>query len=122
MVALTTEGSNVVSTVGQHERATQNRVVALFREKLGYHYLGDWIDRKDNRNIEEDYLRPFLKDVQRYDNALINRTLFELSKVAGDQSRSLYDINRSVYELLRYGVKVKAENTQNVWPISPRRS
>jgi type I restriction enzyme, R subunit len=51
---------------------------------------------------------------------LINRALFELGKVAGDQSRSLYDINRSVYELLRYGVKVKAEigeNTQTVWLI-----
>ena len=107
-------------TVGQIEKKTQARVVALFRETLGYDYLGDWIDRKDNRNIEEDFLRPFLKDVQGYDDALINRALFELGKVAGDQSRSLYDINRSVYELLRYGVKVKpeiGENTQNVWLI-----
>ncbi|MEQ1916763.1 MAG: HsdR family type I site-specific deoxyribonuclease, partial [Gallionella sp.] len=40
--------------------------------------------------------------------------------VAGDQTKSLYDSNKAVYELLRYGVKVKAdvgENTQTVWLI-----
>ena len=107
-------------TVGQIEKKTQARVVALFCERLGYEYLGDWIDRKDNRNIEESFLRPFLKDVQGYDDALVNRVLFELGKVAGDQSRSLYEVNRTVYELLRYGVKVRrevGENTQTVWLI-----
>lgn len=47
--------------VGLPERPTQNRVVALFRDTLGYDYLGNWIDRLDNRNIEESYLRAFLK-------------------------------------------------------------
>ena len=42
-----------VSTVGQPERATQDRVVALFRDELGYRYLGDWTDRDGNSNIEE---------------------------------------------------------------------
>ncbi len=107
-------------TVGQIEKKTQARVVALFRETLGYDYLGNWIDRENNGNIEEAFLRPFLKDVQGYDDALIDRALFELGKVAGDQSRSLYDVNRSVYDLLRYGVKVRpdiGENTQTVWLI-----
>src|SRR5207248_1375741 len=39
---------------------------------------------------------------------------------AGDQTRSLYDINKAVYGLLRYGVKVKpdvGENTETVWLI-----
>jgi type I restriction enzyme, R subunit len=75
---------------------------------------------ENNRNIEEAFLRPFLKDVQGYDDTLVSRALFELGKVAGDQSRSLYDVNRSVYDLLRYGVKVRpdiGENTQTVWLI-----
>ena len=45
-----------MSTVGQPERATQNRVIALFRDELGYRYLGDWTDRADNSNIEESLL------------------------------------------------------------------
>ena len=34
-----------MSTIGQIEKRTQNRVVALFRDRLGYDYLGNWIDR-----------------------------------------------------------------------------
>ncbi len=94
-------------------------MVKLFREQLGYDYLGNWEDRPDNSNIEESYLRRFLKR-QGYSDTLIGRALYELKKVAGDQSKSLYDRNRAVYDLLRYGVKVKpdvGENTQTVWLI-----
>ncbi len=107
-----------MSTVGQKERATQNRVIKLLK-KLGYTYLGNWEERLDNSNIEEAYLRPFLKR-QGYSDTLINKSLYELNKVAGDQTRSLYDINKAVYSLLRYGVPVKpdvGENTQTVWLI-----
>jgi hypothetical protein len=34
--------------IGQPERATQNRVISLFRDELGYLYLGDWSDRDGN--------------------------------------------------------------------------
>src|SRR6266496_3180619 len=108
-----------MSTVGQIERATQDRVVKLLRVQLGYTYLGNWEVRQDNSNIEERYLRPFLKR-QGYSDALISKALFELNKVAGDQTRSLYDINKEVYGLLRYGVQVRpdaGENTQTVWLI-----
>ena len=108
-----------MSTIGQIEKKTQARVVALFREQLGYNYLGCWVDREGNRNIEEAHLRPFLK-ARGHGDALITRALYEVNKAAADQSRSLYDINRSVYDLLRYGVKVKAEigeTTQTVWLI-----
>jgi type I restriction enzyme R subunit len=109
-----------MSAVGQREKETQARVVKLFREQLGYDYLGDWTDEENNRNIEEHYLRPFLKDQQKYDDVLINKTLRELNLVASDQNRNLYDANRDVYTFLRYGVKVKpdvGENTQTVWLI-----
>ncbi len=108
-----------MSTVGQIEKATQARVVRLFRDTLGYDYLGNWTDRLDNRNIEEGYLRAFLKR-QGYDDTLAGRAIHLLAKAAGDQVNSLYDRNRALYELLRYGVKVKAEtgdNTETVWPI-----
>jgi type I restriction enzyme R subunit len=106
-----------MSEVGQIEKKTQARVVRLFCDTLGYAYLGDWKDREDNRNIEVDLLRAFLTK-QGYDEGLISRALFMLDKAAGDTSKSLYDRNKAVYELLRYGVKVRAEAgelTQNVW-------
>lgn len=44
------------SSIGQTERHTQNRVIALFRDELGYAELGDWTDRPNNSNIEEGLL------------------------------------------------------------------
>jgi len=113
-----------MSTVGQIEKKTQGRVVKLFRERLGYDYLGDWTDREGNRSIEEDLLSTFLRKKQGCDEALITRALYLLNKAAGDTSKSLYDRNCTVYELLRYGLKVKAEvgeNTQTVWLIDWKR-
>ena len=49
-----------MTTIGQAERATQNRVIALFREELGYRYIGDWTDRPDNSNIEEGMMQELL--------------------------------------------------------------
>ena len=105
--------------IGQRERLTQDRVVALFRDKLRYMYLGNWEERDGNRNIELDLLRAFLKE-QGHDQNIIDRTLYLFEREAGDTSKSLYDRNRAVYELLRYGVKVKpdvGENAQTVWLI-----
>jgi type I restriction enzyme R subunit len=108
-----------MSTVGQIERKTQKRVVALFHDTLKYTYLGNWGDRPENRNVEEVLLRAFLKQ-QKVSETLIKKALYELNKTVGDQSRDLYYINKDVYDLLRYGVKVKAEaakSTKTVWLI-----
>jgi type I restriction enzyme R subunit len=109
--------------IGQRERLTQNRVVALFCDKLRYTYLGNWEERDGNRNIDVDLLRSFLKE-QGHDQNIIDRTLYLLEREAGDTSKSLYDRNRAVYELLRYGVKVKpdvGENAQTIWLIDWKR-
>ena len=108
-----------MTAVGQIEKKTQARVIALFRDMLGYAYLGDWTDRANNRNIEPELLRAWLKQ-QKHNAALIEKALWELEKAANDSSKSLYDRNRAVYELLRYGVKVRAEvgeYTQTVFLI-----
>ncbi|MFT8786788.1 type I restriction endonuclease subunit R [Gluconobacter oxydans] len=104
-----------MSIIGQIERATQKRVVKLFTQTLGYDYLGNWYERPNNRNIEESFLRAWLAG--QYDDALITRAIAELQRVAGDSSRIAYDVNRSVYELLRYGVRVSAGAGENYHTI-----
>lgn len=79
-----------MSTVGQIEKKTQQPVMKLFRDTLGYDYLGDWTERGSNRNVEADLLRAFLKK-QGYDEGLITRALHLLDKAAGDTSKSIYD-------------------------------
>lgn len=48
------------SDIGKPERATQNRVIKLFVDELGYRYLSDWTDRDGNSNIVTYLLAPFL--------------------------------------------------------------
>ncbi|MBI2807292.1 MAG: HsdR family type I site-specific deoxyribonuclease [Planctomycetes bacterium] len=97
-----------MSTIGQPERATQNRVVTLFRDELKYRYLGDWTDREDNSNIEESLLSAWLTKCG-YTPAQISSALFKLRTEADNPNRSLYGNNQAVYNLLRYGVPVKIE-------------
>ena len=114
-----------MNEIGKPERNTQNRVIALFRDELGYRYLGDWTDRdgfdgNGNSNIEEGLLTSYLTK-SGYSPAQISRALDRLRTEAGNPNRSLYDNNKAVYSLLRYGVPVKAaadENTETVWLIN----
>ena len=97
-----------MTTIGQSERATQERVIALFRDELGYRYLGDWTDRAGNSNIDEKLLAGWLK-VRGYSREQIARAIERLKREADHPGRSLYDNNKAVYGLLRYGVPVKVE-------------
>ncbi|MCL4205280.1 MAG: hypothetical protein KJ000_22585 [Pirellulaceae bacterium] len=49
-----------MNTIGQSERETQNRVIRLFRDELGYRYLGDGTDRDGFSNIDERLLTAYL--------------------------------------------------------------
>ncbi|MBS0308776.1 MAG: HsdR family type I site-specific deoxyribonuclease [Proteobacteria bacterium] len=97
-----------MSSLGQPERVTQNRVVALFRDELRYRYLGDWSERDDNSNIEEGLLANWLAE-SGYSPAHINRAIDALRREANNHGRTLYGNNLGVYALLRYGVPVKTE-------------
>ncbi|MBK1720474.1 type I restriction endonuclease subunit R [Thiocystis violacea] len=98
-------------TIGQPERITQNRVLALFRDELGYRYLGDWTDRDANSNIEEGLLSSWLTG-RGYTLAQITVALHRLRTEADNHNRTLYGNNQAVYRLLRYGVPVKTEAGQ----------
>jgi type I restriction enzyme R subunit len=101
-----------MTDVGQIERITQNRVITLFRKQLDYQYLGNWIDRENNSNIEQDSLRKYLSK-KGYTQTLISKAIYELTRTATNQSKSLYDINKNIYTLLRYGVNVKEDAGKN---------
>jgi len=97
-----------MSTIGQPERATQNRVIALFRDELSYRYLGDWADRQGNSNIEEGLLSAWLTK-SGHTKSQIAAALYRLRTEATNHNRNLYGNNKVVYNLLRYGVPVKVE-------------
>ena len=97
--------------IGQPERATQDRVVALFRDELRYRYLGDRADRPDNSNIDEGLLTAHLTK-SGYEQEQSSRAIYLLRTEADNPNRSLYDNNKAVYSLLRYGVGVKIEAGQ----------
>ncbi|MFR9752089.1 type I restriction endonuclease subunit R [Nocardia sp. 004] len=109
-----------MSDVGQTERKTQDRVIELFHSRLEYDYLGNWASRDGNSNIEQQLLIKNLRD-RHYDKNLINRALDQLIKAAAvGAGHDLYEANKEVYSLLRYGVKVKpgiGENYETVWLI-----
>lgn len=104
--------SIVGQNVGQIERETQNRIVKLFREELGYTYLGNWEDRPNNSNIEEGLLMSYLSR-KGYRYTLITRAIHELQIASKQYDKSLYSNNKEVYKLLRYGVPIKTEAGQN---------
>jgi type I restriction enzyme R subunit len=97
-----------MNQVGQLERATQNRIVALFCDELGYRYLGHWNDREDNSNVEEALLSDWLIQ-SGYSPTQVSLALYRLRVEADNHSRSLYGNNQAVYNLLRYGIQVKTE-------------
>ncbi|WP_282782619.1 type I restriction endonuclease subunit R [Phaeodactylibacter xiamenensis] len=101
-----------MSKVTDIERLTQNRVVKLFKEELGYTYLGNWEDREGNSNIEEDLLKDYLLR-KGYSEAQSKKAIFELKQVATNFNDSLYTTNKKVYKKLRYGVQVKVNAGDN---------
>lgn len=91
--------------VGKSEAATQKRVINFFQNKLRYRYLGD-LRGRENRNIDEEKLTAWLTK-HGYSAAIARRAVEELIKAAANLQGGLYAANREVYQLLKYGAKIK---------------
>lgn len=109
-----------MSNVGQVERKAQQRVLELFTGALDYEYLGNRQDWEDNSNVEVELLEGNLKQ-RGYGAVHISKAIHQLKSDASlGGGRDLYEANRDVHRLLRYGVKVKPEAGQlneTVWLI-----
>jgi type I restriction enzyme R subunit len=102
------------------ERVTQNRVIQLFVEQLGYSYIGN-LENQENSNVREEDLKSWLKAQNKYSDNAIGRAIFDFKKATNiSPNDDLYPINKEVYSKLRFGVKVKDDVTdlvQKVWFI-----
>jgi len=107
-----------MNTVGEREIRTQERVIAFFRDALGYTYLGNWQDNsEENSNILPEDLADWLRR-QGYDNDIITKALDQLQKSAAvGGPRGLYEANRDVYERLRYSVNVQPDVGEHRVPV-----
>jgi type I restriction enzyme R subunit len=101
-----------MSNIGQIERLSQNRIVKLFKEQLGYTYYGYWEEREKNSNIEESYLGNYLLK-QGYSLAVFSKAIYEFKQVADSFSDDLYLKNKKIYAMLRYGIPVKEDVETN---------
>ena len=93
--------------IGEPERVTQNRVIELFQRRLGWRYLDDWSERA-NSNIEDALLSANLR-ARGYADAQIAAAIERLRREANNHTRSLYQNNKAVHEVLRYGVSAKTD-------------
>ncbi len=102
-----------MSTVCQIERATQNRIVQLFQQQLHYRYIGNLEDEDYNSNLREADLLAFLTK-KGYSNNLIVKALADFKKaIAINTTDDLYQANKAVYSILRYGLQIKEETGHN---------
>lgn len=83
------------------EKKLQHRVLHWLVDDLGYTYLGN-LEDIDNTPVKEELLRANLKK-RGYTDDQIKVAISELVGKVNNQSDTLYQINRSVYSLLRYG-------------------
>ena len=104
-----------MNNIGQIECLTQNRRVKVFTDKnsgLGYRYLGNREDRPDNKNIEEAILHTYLVGTAGYAEDIVKCAIYKLQSASTNFDKSLYENNKEVYKLLRYGVEVTASASE----------
>lgn len=97
------------SHIGEPERPVQNRLLALFKEKLKYEYLGNYEYRTCNRNIERKLLFDYLMSTKKWSKDEAKRAITKLEKEAYCTPQNMQEKNEKVYSLLRYGVNVSPD-------------
>lgn len=97
------------SHIGEPERPVQNRLLALFKEKLKYEYLGNYEYRTCNRNIERKLLFDYLMSTKKWSGDEAKRAISILEKEAYCTPQNMQEKNEKVYSLLRYGVNVSPD-------------
>lgn len=97
------------SHIGEPERSVQNRLLALFKEKLKYEYLGNYEYRTCNRNIESKLLFDYLMSTKKWSGDEAKRAITKLEKEAYCTPQNMQEKNEKVYSLLRYGVNVSPD-------------
>lgn len=97
------------SHIGEPERSVQNRLLALFKEKLKYEYLGNYEYRTCNRNIERKLLFDYLMSTKKWSGDEAKRAIALLEKEAYCTPQNMQEKNEKVYSLLRYGVNVSPD-------------
>ncbi len=83
------------------EKKLQNRVLHWLVDDLGYAYKGN-LEDQDNTPVKEEWLKANLKK-RGYTDDQIKIAISELVSKTINQSDTLYEINRCIYSLLRYG-------------------
>lgn len=97
------------SHIGEPERPVQNRLLALFKEKLKYEYLGNYEYRTCNRNIERKLLFDYLMSTKKWSGDEAKRAIAILEKEAYCTPQNMQEKNEKVYSLLRYGANVSPD-------------
>lgn len=98
------------------ERDLQNKVLHWLKDEekdggLGYTFLGN-LEDQNNTPIKEDLLKANLKK-RGYTKDQISKAVAELVTKASNQADSLYQVNKEVYSLLRYGLQGVKDDNKN---------
>ena len=94
-----------LTNVNKLERLTQERILdKIFKEKLKYTCLGNYEERENNSNIEEELLYKFL--IKKYPEEISRKAIAEFKKIAHNETKSLYEVNKEVYNALKYGIGI----------------
>ena len=98
--------------VNSLEIKTQERVLhEVFQKKLNYIYLGNFKDRENNSNIEEELLYKYL--IKHYSDEYVRKAISEFKRIAHDESKELFEINKNVYSVLKYGIPISLNVDEN---------